>query len=71
MQHDRNAGKKLLVIRIVRQSFDLINLCTGENPLVVFIRARARTRLESASAEPSIARLAMCRRCGESISRCR
>jgi small subunit ribosomal protein S5e len=39
MQHGRNAGKKLLAIRIVRQAFDLINLGTGENPLVVFVKA--------------------------------
>jgi small subunit ribosomal protein S5e len=39
MQHGRNAGKKLLAIRIVRQAFDVINLGTGENPLVVFVKA--------------------------------
>jgi small subunit ribosomal protein S5e len=39
MYHGRNAGKKLMAIRIVRQAFDLIHLGTGENPLLVFIKA--------------------------------
>ena len=39
MMHGRNAGKKLMAIRIVRQAFDLINLQTGENPLVIFVKA--------------------------------
>ena len=39
MCHGRNTGKKLMAIRIVRQAFDLINLTTGENPLVVFVKA--------------------------------
>jgi ribosomal protein S7 len=39
VQHGRNAGKKLLSIRILHQAFDLINLGTGENLLVVFVKA--------------------------------
>jgi small subunit ribosomal protein S5e len=39
MMHGRNAGKKLLAIRIVRQAFELISLSTGKNPLVVFVNA--------------------------------
>jgi len=39
MAHGRNCGKKLLAIRIVEQAFDIINLSTGENPLVVFVKA--------------------------------
>ena len=37
MGHGRNTGKKLLAIKIVEQAFDLINLSTGENPLVTFV----------------------------------
>ncbi|OHT17040.1 40S ribosomal protein S5 [Tritrichomonas foetus] len=39
MMHGRNTGKKLMTIRIVRQAFELINLSTGENPIVVFVKA--------------------------------
>ena len=39
MMHGRNTGKKTLTIRIVRQAFDLINLATGKNPIVVFVDA--------------------------------
>jgi small subunit ribosomal protein S5e len=39
MMHGRNTGKKLLAIRIVRQAFELISLSTGENPLVVLVKA--------------------------------
>jgi small subunit ribosomal protein S5e len=42
MMHGRNAGKKLLTIRIVRQAFELVNLATGENPLVVLVNAVQR-----------------------------
>jgi small subunit ribosomal protein S5e len=42
MMHGRNTGKKLLTIRIVRQAFELINLATGENPLVVLVNAVQR-----------------------------
>ena len=43
MQHGRNTGKKLLAVRIVREAFQLINLTTGENPLVVFVKAVQNT----------------------------
>ena len=39
MMHGRNTGKKLMAIRIVEQAFDLINLSTGQNPIVVFVKA--------------------------------
>lgn len=39
MMHGRNTGKKLMAIRIVSQSFELINLTSGQNPLVVFVKA--------------------------------
>ena len=39
MMHGRNTGKKLMTIRIVRQAFELINLSTGKNPIVVFVEA--------------------------------
>merc|ERR1712138_18435 len=37
--HGRNTGKKLKAIRIIKHSFDIINLLTGRNPLDVFIKA--------------------------------
>jgi small subunit ribosomal protein S5e len=39
MMHGRNTGKKLMAIRIVRQAFELINLSTGENPVVILVKA--------------------------------
>jgi small subunit ribosomal protein S5e len=39
MMHGRNTGKKLMAIRIVRQSFDLINLSSGDNPVVILVKA--------------------------------
>ena len=35
MMHGRNNGKKLLTVRIVKHSFEIIHLLTGENPLQV------------------------------------
>jgi len=40
LQHERNTGKKLMAIRIVSQAFDLINLSTGENPIVRAVQQR-------------------------------
>jgi small subunit ribosomal protein S5e len=39
MMHGRNAGKKLMTIKIVKQAFEIINLMTGENPLQVLVKA--------------------------------
>jgi small subunit ribosomal protein S5e len=33
------AGKKLLAVRIVQQTFEIIHLLTDENPLQVFVKA--------------------------------
>lgn len=35
MMHGRNNGKKLMAVRIVKHSFEIIYLLTGENPLQV------------------------------------
>ena len=35
----RNSGKKLLAVRIVKDTFDIIHLLTDENPLQVFVKA--------------------------------
>lgn len=35
MMHGRNNGKKLMAVRIVKHSFEIIHLLTGENPLQV------------------------------------
>ncbi|CAF0767917.1 unnamed protein product [Adineta ricciae] len=39
MFHGRNNGKKLLAVRIVRHTFEIIHLLTGENPLQVLVNA--------------------------------
>ena len=39
MMHGRNNGKKLLTLRIVKHSFEIIHLLTGENPLQVVVNA--------------------------------
>merc|ERR1719473_1573853 len=39
MMHGRNNGKKLMGVRIVKHTFDLINLITGENPIQIFVKA--------------------------------
>lgn len=39
MMHGRNAGKKLMVIKIVKQALEIVNLMTGENPLQVLLKA--------------------------------
>merc|ERR1711941_93273 len=39
MMHGRNNGKKLLTVRIVKHSFEIIHLTTGENPLQVLVNA--------------------------------
>jgi hypothetical protein len=36
MMHGRNNGKKLKAIRIVRTTFEIIHLITGNNPVQVF-----------------------------------
>jgi small subunit ribosomal protein S5e len=39
MMHGRNAGKKLMAIKIVKQALEIIHLMTGENPLQVVVKA--------------------------------
>merc|ERR1712121_623652 len=39
MMHGRNNGKKLLAVRIVKHSFEIIYLLTGENPLQILVNA--------------------------------
>ena len=39
MRKGRNNGKKLLALRIVQQTFEIIHLLTDENPLQVYVRA--------------------------------
>merc|ERR1711976_983755 len=38
MMHGRNNGKKLMAMRIVKHSFEIIHLLTGENPLQIWSR---------------------------------
>merc|ERR1712002_571890 len=39
MMHGRNNGKKPMTVRIVKHSFEIIHLLTGENPLQVVVNA--------------------------------
>merc|ERR1712228_690953 len=39
MMHGRNNGKKLLTVRIIKHTFEIIHLLTGENPLQVLVNA--------------------------------
>merc|ERR1711994_545274 len=39
MMHGRNNGQKLLTVRIVKHSFEIIHLLTGETPLQVVVNA--------------------------------
>ncbi|KAK3869787.1 hypothetical protein Pcinc_024929 [Petrolisthes cinctipes] len=39
MMHGRNNGKKLLAVRIVKHSFEIIHLLTGENPVQIVVNA--------------------------------
>ena len=39
MMHGRNSGKKLKAIRILKDSFDIINLITAQNPIQILIDA--------------------------------
>jgi len=39
MMHGRNNGKKLMTVRIVKHSFEIIHLLTGENPLQIVVNA--------------------------------
>merc|ERR1711879_732490 len=39
MMHGRNNGKKLMTVRIVKHSFEIIHLTTGDNPLQVLVSA--------------------------------
>ncbi|PAV75802.1 hypothetical protein WR25_13992 [Diploscapter pachys] len=39
MMHGRNNGKKLMTVRIVKHSFEIIHLLTGENPVQILVNA--------------------------------
>ncbi|XP_064395702.1 uncharacterized protein LOC135342774 [Halichondria panicea] len=39
MMHGRNSGKKLMAVTIVKHSFEVVNLLTGENPVQVLVDA--------------------------------
>lgn len=41
MFHGRNNGKKLMAVRIVKHTFEIIHLLTDENPIQVLIQAIA------------------------------
>merc|ERR1712167_211332 len=39
MMHGRNNGKKILAVRIMKHTCDIIHLTTGENPVQVIVEA--------------------------------
>ena len=39
MMHGRNAGKKLLAVRVIKHCFELINLVTDANPVQILVDA--------------------------------
>mmetsp|Transcript_29776 Transcript_29776/g.41405 ORF Transcript_29776/g.41405 Transcript_29776/m.41405 type:complete len:197 (+) Transcript_29776:42-632(+) len=39
MMHGRNSGKKLMAVRIVKHTFDLIHIMTKKNPIQVYVNA--------------------------------
>merc|ERR1712167_105750 len=39
MMHGRNNGKKILAVRIMKHTCEIINLLTGENPIQVIVDA--------------------------------
>merc|ERR1712070_1197926 len=39
MQHGRNNGKKIMAVRIMKHTMDIIHLLTGENPIQVIVDA--------------------------------
>ena len=39
MMHDRNEGKKLMAVRIVKHAMEIIYLLTGQNPIQVIVDA--------------------------------
>jgi len=39
MMHGRNNGKKLMTVRIIKHTFEIIHLLTGENPLKILVDA--------------------------------
>ena len=39
MFHGRNAGKKLMAVRIMKHTFEIIHLLTDQNPLQVLVNA--------------------------------
>ena len=39
MMHGRNTGKKMMAVRVVRHTFELVHLMTGKNPVQVLVTA--------------------------------
>ena len=39
MQHGRNNGKKMMAVRIIKHSFEIIHLLTDQNPIQVLVDA--------------------------------
>ena len=39
MMHGRNNGKKLMAVRIVKHTLEIIYLLTGENPVQILVNA--------------------------------
>ena len=39
MMHGRNNGKKIMAVRIIKHSFEIIHLLTDQNPIQVLVDA--------------------------------
>merc|ERR1711990_1091385 len=39
MMHGRNNGKKLMAVRIIKHTFEIMHLLTGENPVQILVDA--------------------------------
>ena len=39
MQHGRNNGKKMMAVRIIKHSFEIVHLLTDQNPIQVLVDA--------------------------------
>lgn len=69
MQHGRNNGKKLMAVRIIKHSFDIIHLLTDQNPIQVLVDAIINRCATHWSMYPARMLSGQCRMC-HSASQC-
>merc|ERR1711998_661815 len=71
MMHGRNNGKKVLAVRIMKHTCEIIHLLTGENPIQVIVDAVVNSGARGDSCRigslvSCAVRLSMCRLCAAS-----